>query len=76
MYWEEVYEMYELSVNSDVLERNEKMRCEFMLHATSKKALDSWRDMSIPFPHRNWSPPKKSETALPIPAPKIAPSPF
>jgi len=61
MYWEDVYEMYELASNSEVLERNEKMRFEFMIHATSKKALDSWSDLSIPFPSDKWNPPKKLE---------------
>jgi len=61
MYWEEVYDMYELASNSSIVEKNEKMRFEFMLHATSKKALNSWKDMDIPFPNRNWVPPKKSQ---------------
>lgn len=61
MYWEEVYEMYEYASNLDTLEKNEDMKFNFMLHATSKKALDSWQDAPIPYPDRNWKPPKPSE---------------
>ena len=61
MYWEDVYEMYELSANTQVLERNEKMKFDYMIHATSKKALDGWKDLSIPFPNRSWVPPKESK---------------
>jgi len=61
MYWEEVYEMYEYASNLEVIERNEDMRFNYLLHAQTAKALNNWRDLPIPFPDRNWIPPKKAD---------------
>ena len=71
MYWEQVYEMYEYACNMNILEKNEKMRFDFMLHAQTKEAQNSWRDLPIPYPDRNWNPPdydtlvKDKDTLLP-----------
>jgi len=64
MYWEDVYEMYEQAMNFNTLEKNEDMKFQFMLHATTKDALNKWKDMIIPYPRRDWSPKKavKSKT--------------
>ena len=56
-----MYDMYELCANSDVLEKNEGMRFNYMIHATTKKALEGWKDIPIPFPKRNWTPPQESK---------------
>ena len=66
MYWEEVYEAYEYASNLNTLEKNDEYKFQFMLHATTKNAMNQWRDMPIPFPDRNWNPPKKRETPLPL----------
>lgn len=58
MYWEEVYEHYEYACNLNVLERNEEMHFQFLLHAQTKEAANSWQDATIPYPDRNWKPPK------------------
>ena len=49
MYWEEVYELYEYASNCNILEKNEDMRFNFLLHAGSKEAINSWQDLLIPF---------------------------
>lgn len=59
MYWEDVYAMYEYASNMDTLEMNEDLRFNFMLHAGSKKAMDAWQDLPIPFPNKNWKPKPK-----------------
>jgi hypothetical protein len=51
MYWEQVWEMFELCCNREALEKNDEMKFQFMLHAQSKQALDSWKDSPIPFPN-------------------------
>lgn len=50
MYWEKVYEMYEYASNLDALETNGDRKFDFMIHAQSKEAIQSWQDMPIPFP--------------------------
>lgn len=52
MYWEDVYSLYEYASNLNVMEKNEQMRFQFMLHASSKKAMNAWKDMDIPFPDK------------------------
>ena len=60
MYWEDVYEMYELASNLNVLEKSEDMKFQVIIHATSKDAMNNWKDLPIPFPNREWKPiPKK-----------------
>ena len=54
MYWEDVYEMYEYAANMNAVEKSEDMRFQFMLHATSKEALDNWKDLEIPFPRADY----------------------
>jgi len=54
MYWEDVYTQYEYASNMETMERNDSMKFQFMIHAQSKKAIDAWRDMPIPFPARNY----------------------
>ena len=61
MYWEEVYEMYEIACNLNTKEKNEEMKFNFILHAQTKEAQDSWVDLPIPYPSRDWNPPKYSE---------------
>ena len=56
MYWEDVYALYEYASNLNVLEKNEQFRFQFMLHAGSKKAMDAWKDMPVPFPDRSIKP--------------------
>lgn len=56
MYWEEVYEMYEIACNLNVIEKNEDMKFNFILHAQTKDAQDSWKDLPIPYPDRDWNP--------------------
>jgi hypothetical protein len=53
MFWEHVYAMYEYASNLESIEKNEEMKFNYMLHAQSKKALDGWRDMAIPFPDKS-----------------------
>jgi hypothetical protein len=65
MYWEDVYETYEYASNCNVLEKNEEMKFNFLLHAGSKDAMNSWRDLLIPFPDRNWKPQKHKQVMLP-----------
>lgn len=50
MYWEHVYEMYEYASNLEAMEKNEEMRFQFLLHAQTKEAVNSWKDLPIPFP--------------------------
>jgi hypothetical protein len=66
MYWEDVYEMYELASNLNILERSEEMKFQVILHASSKEAVNNWKDLPIPFPNRDWSP-KPVERMLPKP---------
>ena len=66
MYWEEVYEAYEYASNLNTIEKNDAYKFQYMLHATTKNAMNSWRDMPIPFPDRDWKPPKKREAPLPM----------
>lgn len=61
MYWEEVYEMYEIACNLNTIEKNEDMKFNFILHAQTKDAQNSWVDLPIPYPDRNWNPPKQVE---------------
>jgi len=64
MYWEEVYEMYELSCNLNVIEKNDDMKFQFILHSGTKDAAKKWKDLPIPFPNRKWNP-KPSQTRMP-----------
>jgi len=64
MFWEEVYPMYELASNMDIIEKNSDMKFNYLLHASSKDAMKSWRDLPIPFPNRRWIPPVK-KTIIP-----------
>lgn len=65
MYWEDVYAMYEFASNVSAIERNSEMKFQFMLHAESQKALDSWRDpIAIPYPDRRWIPPQPKEVKI------------
>lgn len=59
MYWEEVYDMYEYASNMDVIEKSEDMKFNYLLHAQTKDAISHWNDLPIPFPARDWIPPKK-----------------
>ena len=70
MYWEDVYELYEFASNLELLEKNEHMKFQFMLHAGTKEAINKWKDIPIPFPDRDWKPPikpikRKEEDLLP-----------
>lgn len=66
MYWENVYEMYEYASNLNTLEKNEQMKFNFLLHATSKEVANSWKDLLIPFPDRKWKRPiRKRQKPLP-----------
>jgi hypothetical protein len=64
MYWENVYEMYEYASNLNTLEKNEQMKFNFLLHATSKEAVSSWKDLLIPFPDRDWKRPTRKRRKL------------
>ena len=66
MYWEEVYELYEYASNVDAIELNRDMKFNFMLHAGSKDAINSWEDLKIPFPARDWKEPGSSAELLRI----------
>ena len=57
MYWEDVYEMFIIASNHDAIEKNESMRFQFLLHATSQKQVDSWKDSKIPYPKLGWKEP-------------------
>jgi hypothetical protein len=59
MYWEEVYEFYELASNLNIVDLNDSMKFDFMLHAQSEEALNGWKDLEIPFPDRSWNPKEK-----------------
>lgn len=54
MYWEEVWDMYELASNSEIIEKNESMKFNFIIHAQSKEAMESWEDLPLPFPDQKW----------------------
>ena len=62
MYWEQVYEMYELSANMTTIEWNQEHHFQLAIHATTKESLDSWEDRPIPFPDRNWLEEAKKES--------------
>lgn len=61
MYWEDVYKFYEIASNMDVLDSNEEMKFNYLLHAQTEDALKKWKDLTIPFPARDWNPLKASE---------------
>lgn len=69
MYWEDVYEMYELASNMGAIERNDEMRFNFMLHAQTKDALNKWKDLPIPFPDRRYKPAKQQAGSKFMPRP-------
>ncbi len=59
MYWEDVYEQYEIASNLEAIDMNESMKFQFMLHAGSKDAMKNWEDITLPFPDRAWIPPTR-----------------
>lgn len=65
MYWEDVWEMFEMASNNNTLEKNADLKFQFTLHAHSKEALQAWKDQPIPYPDRNWVPPIKRAEKLP-----------
>jgi len=65
MYWEDIYDFYEYACNLNSIEKNERMRFDFMLHAQSKKALNSWVDLPLPYPDRSWTPPQRKQVLDP-----------
>ena len=65
MYWEQVYEMYEIACNLNVLEKNEDMKFNFILHAQTKDAQNSWNDLPIPYPDKDWNPVEIKESVIP-----------
>jgi hypothetical protein len=51
MFWEDVYQMYELACNFNSLETNDEMKFQFILHADSKS---KWQDLSLPYPDKDF----------------------
>lgn len=49
IYWEEFWEHVTVASNFTIEEKNAEFRFQFMLHAT-KKDVDKWHDLPIPFP--------------------------
>lgn len=64
MYWEEVYEMYETASNMEVMELNDDMKFNFMLHAGTKENMNKWEDIPIPYPARNWKSNKNKKKGI------------
>lgn len=61
MYWEDVYRYYEMACNLNTLERNDEMHFQFLLHAQTKEAANSWQEQEIPYPDRDWKPVKPTK---------------
>ena len=71
MYWEEVYEIYEYASNMEVIERNNEMKFNYILHTGTKEAITNWRNIMIPFPDRNWIPKQQNKPSLLRKLPKV-----
>jgi hypothetical protein len=49
LYWEEFFDLVQISANFSADERNAELKFHFMIHA-DKKSASKWKDMPIPFP--------------------------
>ena len=49
LYWEEFWDLVQLTANFTADEKNAELKFQFMLHA-DKKSARKWQDSPIPFP--------------------------
>ena len=64
MWWEDLYQMYIVACNLEVMETNDNMKFNFMLHAGSKDAIKKWQDLEIPFPSKDYMKAVKKKGSL------------